>query len=103
MINNENLKHCPIRKALNILGGKWVFIILMELKKTKRYGEIKKTIPDISEKILIEKLRLLEKHKFIKRKNFNTIPPHVEYSLTALGKDTIKIIPSLIKIGEQLK
>lgn len=101
-MENIDIKNCPIRKMFNVIGSKWTFLILMELEETKRYGEIKKRIPDISEKMLIEKLRLLEKHKFITRKNYNRIPPKVEYSLTKLGKETAKLTPMLANIGRKL-
>ena len=98
----QNINNCPIRKAFQVLGSKWTFLILLELKEIKRYGEIKKKIPDISEKMLIEKLRLLENYKFISRKDFHQIPPKVEYSLMELGKEALDLVPLLAKIGEQI-
>jgi len=101
-MENKDIKNCPIRKAFQILGSKWTLLILMELKEVRRYGEVKKMIPDISEKMLIEKLRLLESYKFISRKNYNQIPPKVEYSLTKLGKEALELVPLLIKIGNKI-
>lgn len=100
-MDKNNIENCPIRKAFGILGSKWTFLILMELEDKKRYGELKKSISDITEKMLIEKLRLLEKHNFVLRKNYNLIPPKVEYSLTKLGKETLKLIPLLAEIGKK--
>ncbi len=98
----RDIQNCPIRKAFHVLGSKWIFLILLDLEKPKRYGEIRKSIPDISEKILIEKLKLLEKHQFIIRKNYNEIPPRVDYSLTETGKEVLKLVPILASIGENL-
>lgn len=97
-----DIKNCPIRKFFQILGSKWAFLIILELQTTKRYGEIKKAIPDVSEKMLIEKLKLLEKHDLILRKNYNEIPPKVEYSLTKSGREIINLAPLLVKIGKNL-
>ncbi|MCK5601779.1 helix-turn-helix transcriptional regulator [Candidatus Pacearchaeota archaeon] len=97
-----DIKNCPIRKFFQILGSKWAFLIILELKTTKRYGEIKKAIPDVSEKMLIEKLKLLRKHGLVLRKNYNEIPPRVEYSLTESGREIIKLAPLLMKIGKNL-
>lgn len=101
-MKNILISNCPIRKAFTVLGSKWVFLIILELNEKKRYGELKKAIPDISEKMLIEKLRLLEKHGFISRKNYKTIPPKVEYSLTNFGKEVLELKPILVKIGNNI-
>lgn len=102
MINKSKINECPIRKALQILGGKWTVLLLMELEIPKRYGELKKAVPEISEKMLIQKLRLLETGQFVTRKDFQQVPPKVEYSLTKLGKEALKIIPILRDIGNRL-
>lgn len=59
-------------------------------------------IPDITEKVLISKLKTLEENGFIKRKNYGEIPPRVEYSLTALGKNALNLIPALAEIGRKI-
>jgi DNA-binding HxlR family transcriptional regulator len=101
-MENVSIKNCPIRKAFQVLGSKWVFLIILELNTVKRYGEIKRAIPDISEKILIEKLKILEKNNFIFRKNYKTIPPKVEYSLTEKGREVLELTPVLVRIGENI-
>ncbi len=98
-----DVSDCPIRRAFKVLGSKWTFIILLQLEQTRRYGEIKKRIPDISEKILIEKLRLLQKYELITRKDYQQIPPRVEYALTALGNTALELKPALLKLGTQMK
>ena len=59
---------------------------------SKRFGELKKGIPDISEKMLIQSLKNMTENKFISRKDFKTVPPKVEYSLLPKGKKTLKIM-----------
>lgn len=98
----EDFQTCPVRKSLKVLGSKWVFIIIMELSETRRFNELKHKIPDISEKVLIDKLKLLEISNFIIRKDFKKIPPKVEYSLTKNGKQALSLIPELRKIGKNL-
>ena len=102
-INAEkHSKLCPVRKALAILGSKWAFIIIMELDKPRRFNDLRRSIDDISEKVLIDKLKLLEKSGFIARRDFKEIPPRVEYSLTSKGREVLKLIPTLSKIGKSL-
>lgn len=98
----HDISKCPIRKALQVLGGKWTMLILMNLAEPKRYGELKKLLPDISEKVLIQKLRYLEKNAIIKRKDFQEIPPKVLYSITRLGGKALSFIPGLEEIGKKL-
>jgi DNA-binding HxlR family transcriptional regulator len=75
----------------------------MELKDSKRFNELKRSIPDISEKVLIDKLKVLEGAGFVDRKDFKEIPPRVEYSLTKNGLQVFDLIPELIKIGKKIK
>lgn len=96
---NYNLKDCPIRKNIKILGGKWSLLILLALKKRNlRFGEIKREIPDISEKMLIQTLRLLVENNFISRKDFKFVPPKVEYKILKKGKKAVKIIDIILDI-----
>jgi len=97
-MTKHNEQTCPSRKALKILGGKWSMLIIYYLSEIKRYGELKKLIPDIS----IQNLRQLKKFKIVKRKDFHQIPPKVEYSLTPLGKEFLSLIPILVDLGKKL-
>lgn len=84
--------------AMGFLGGKWIAVILWQLRKEpKRFGELGKLIPGITEKMLSIQLRKLEKDGFVQRKIFAEVPPRVEYSLTESGKN---MVPMLEKIGE---
>ena len=93
-------ENCPVRKSLAILGGKWTLLILFQLnERVLRYGELKRTIPGISEKVLIQELNFLVEHKFISKKSFPEIPPRVEYRLTKLGLNTLPIVDKLAEFG----
>jgi DNA-binding HxlR family transcriptional regulator len=98
-IKNFESKDCPIRNGMTVLGGKWSMVILANLLGgKKRYGELKKCIPDVTEKMLIHRLKDLEKSKLITRKDYQENPPKVEYSISKNGLEATKIIPILVKI-----
>jgi len=87
---------CSIEKALDVIGGKWSFLVLRELfDGTKRFGELKKAIPSISPKALTDTLRHLEENNVIAREAFPTVPVTVEYSLTEKGKAFNKILKEM--------
>ena len=94
---------CPVRTALSILWGRWTLLILYTLgEEPKRYGELKKLIPDITEKMLIEKLKELQSSGFVTRKDFKTIPPKVVYTITDLWKTSLQMMPVLVSVWEEL-
>jgi DNA-binding HxlR family transcriptional regulator len=79
---------CPVSYTLEKIGGRWKPLILYNLRDgKKRYSELKKAMPLISEKMLIQQLKELEKDNLVMRKAMPVIPPHVEYSLTKNGKE----------------
>jgi len=79
--------HCGLTFAMTLLSGKWKVNILWMLKNNvNRYGKLKSKIEGISEKMLTERLRDLESEGLIIRKDFQTVPPHVEYYLSETGK-----------------
>lgn len=87
----EKPYNCGIGPAFEVIGGKWKAVILWELNnQTCRFGELKRLVVGISEKMLIQQLRELEEDGLISRKMFNEIPPRVEYSATSLG-DSLNI------------
>lgn len=99
-IISQSDENCPVRKSLKLLGGKWTLLILFQINdRVIRYGELKRTIPDISEKMLIQELNFLVEHKFVSKKAFPEIPPRVEYSLTQLGLNTLPVIDRLASFG----
>lgn len=94
---------CPVRKAMEIVGGRWRLFIIQQIgAKTLRYGEIKRAIPDVSEKMLIQELKYLVAAGMIEKKSFGEIPPRVEYRLTEKGKKALPLLKHIKKFGEAL-
>lgn len=92
---------CPTETALSVMGGKWKEMILFYLADgTKRYNELKRLIPDITQRMLTKQLRDLETDGIIHRKVYPVIPPKVEYSLTDTGNKLKPIISALRDWGE---
>lgn len=93
----------PVEFAIDRIGGTWKMPILWRLKdKIYRYGELKKAIPHISDKMLTTQLRELEHDGFIYRKVYAVVPPKTEYSITERGKMAIPIVETLRRFGIQL-
>jgi DNA-binding HxlR family transcriptional regulator len=91
---------CPVLTAVNTIGGKWKIIIIYNiLEGTKRFGELKRLIPGITQKMLTQQLRELEADGIIHRKVYAEIPPKVEYSITVLGRKLETIFASLCRWG----
>jgi DNA-binding HxlR family transcriptional regulator len=95
---------CPITSTVLAIGGRWKIIILWQLKdRSLRYNEIRKAIPRISEKMLIQQLKDLMQSNWVGKKDFGEIPPKTEYSLTELGKSFIPILESIYEWGTENK
>ena len=93
-------ENCPVRKSLSILGGKWTLLILFQInERIIRYGDLKRSITGISEKVLIQKLNHLIDHKLVEKKSYPEIPPRVEYRLTKIGLKTLPVIENLAIFG----
>jgi DNA-binding HxlR family transcriptional regulator len=93
---------CPVRRTLNILGGKWTLLILFQInERVIRFGELKRSIPGISEKMLIQELNFLVENKLVSKKSYPEIPPKVEYRLTDLGIKTLPIAETLGVFGQE--
>ena len=96
-VSDEN---CPVRKTLGLLGGKWTLLILFQINnRVIRYGELKRAIPGISEKVLIQELNFLVENKLVAKKSYPEIPPRVEYRLTKIGLKTLPIADELASFG----
>lgn len=89
-MENEIIKitaRCPIRTTLEMLGGKWKLLILYQLMaQDLRPSALRRLIPDISEKMLIQELKSLIESQLVERVNFGEVPPKVEYKITEKGK-----------------
>lgn len=92
---------CYVEVALNILGGKWTILLVHELMDgPKRFGELRRAIPEASAKMLTMRLRDLEFAGILQREAFAEVPPHVEYRLTAKGLELRNAIEELRQWGE---
>ncbi len=92
---------CPIRTTLELLGGKWKLLILFELKDgAVRLSDLRRKIPDISEKMLIQELKVLVMNKLVERKNYGEVPPRVTYSLTESGDLAIPLVDAMKKFAD---
>ena len=98
------LPACPVETTLMMIGDKWKVLILRDLMPgTKRFGELKKSIGKVSQKVLTAQLRDMEEKGLISRKVYAEVPPRVEYSLTELGKSLAPILDSMRIWGEHYK
>lgn len=93
---------CEIEVVLEIISGKWNALILWTLgtEGTKRFGELKRALSGVTQKMLTQQLRTLEKYGIVKRTVYHEIPPVVEYSLTEKGNELIPILKELDKWGK---
>ena len=98
------LPPCPIETTLLLLSNKWTILILRDLfDGTKRFGELKKSLTGVSQKVLTANLRTLEEKGIVRRKIYPEVPPRVEYSLTELGTTLKPVIDSMKEWGEYYK
>ncbi len=91
---------CPITSTIIAIGGRWKLIILWQLKDgALRYNALRKAIPNISEKMLIQQVNELIQSGWVHKKDFNEIRPRTEYSLTDLGQSFLPILHSILEWG----
>jgi DNA-binding HxlR family transcriptional regulator len=92
---------CPIRTTLELLGGKWRLLIVHQLAAGPlRFGELKRLLPDISEKMLVQEVRLLTDAALLSRRNYGEVPPRVEYALTAAGREALTVVAAAAAFGQ---
>ena len=92
---------CGLEASLDVVGGKWKVLILWPLHpEPRRFGELRREVKGISEKMLIQQLRELEADGIVARKDFHEVPPRVEYSLTKLGEELRPSIDEMWKWGK---
>lgn len=104
MIDKNNLPACPVETTLKIIGDKWKVLILRDLfTGTKRFNELKRSLTNVTQKMLTQQLRELENDGIIHREVYPVVPPKVEYSLTELGKTIKPVIDSMYDWGNYLK
>lgn len=102
--NAKTLPACPVETTLTLIGNKWKVLILRELLPgTKRFGELKKSIGSVSQKVLTAQLRDMEGNGLLSRKVYAEVPPRVEYTLTDLGYSLKPILDAMWNWGEEYK
>lgn len=104
MLETKELPACPVETTLMLTGDKWKVLILRDLMPgKKRFGELKKSIGGVSQKVLTAQLRDMEANGLVNRKVYPEVPPRVEYSLTELGKSPKPILDAMWTWGEGYK
>ena len=100
---NGEVHHCAMDVTMNYIGGKWKTVVLWYLRKEpKRFSELKRHIPGITEKMLSLQLKQLETDGLVSRKIFAEVPPRVEYFLTEEGKTLIPLLEEIAKWGRYM-
>ena len=95
-----DLPACPVETTLMLIGDKWKILILRDLMEgTKRFGELKKSIGTVSQKVLTAQLRDMEDKGLLTRKVYAEVPPRVEYTLTETGYSLKQILDSMVAWG----
>lgn len=100
----KELPACPVETTLTLIGDKWKVLILRDLLPgTKRFGELRQSIGNVSQKVLTAQLRDMEESGLVNRKVYAEVPPRVEYSLTDLGHSLKPILDAMQNWGEGYK
>ncbi|MDE6111313.1 MAG: helix-turn-helix transcriptional regulator [Eubacterium sp.] len=100
----KELPACPVETTLSLIGNKWKVLILRDLiPGTKRFGELKKSLGTVSQKVLTAQLRDMESDGLVTRTVYPEVPPRVEYTLTDLGMSLQPILDSMWQWGENYK
>lgn len=104
MKTKEELPDCPVATTVQLIGSKWKLLILRNLlTRSWRFNELRKDLDGISQKVLTDCLRSMEEDGIITRTVYPEVPPHVEYSLSALGESMRPIIKSMESFGLSYK
>jgi len=93
---------CPVEVSMDLIAGKWKLLIMWHLrKKTRRFGELQRKIPNVTQKMLTQQLRELERDNLIHREVYPVVPPKVEYSLTPFGRSFRPILNMMLVWGHE--
>lgn len=102
IVMGDETYYCAMDVSMSFIGGKWKTVVLWYLRKgPKRFGELKKLIPPITEKMLSLQLKELEKDGIVKRSIFPEVPPRVEYELTDEGKTLLPLLEEIAAWGRR--
>lgn len=103
-METQNLPACPVETTLTLIGDKWKVLILRDLMGgTRRFGELKRSIGKVSQKVLTAQLRAMEESGLLLRKVYAEVPPRVEYTLTDTGYSLKPILDAMWSWGEDYK
>lgn len=104
MFPNEKMTDCPVATTINLIGNKWKLLIIRDLTGgKKRFGELRKSLTGISQRVLTQNLRELESDGLIDRAVYAEVPPRVEYSLNVTGMSLKPVIDSMADWGTRYK
>ncbi|MBD5082993.1 MAG: helix-turn-helix transcriptional regulator [Clostridiales bacterium] len=102
--NDEIIDACPVATTVNLIGSKWKLLIMRNLlQRPWRFNELQKSLEGISQKVLTDSLRSMERDGIINRTVYPEVPPRVEYSLSEIGESMRSIINAMQEWGENYK
>ncbi|WP_077849367.1 winged helix-turn-helix transcriptional regulator [Clostridium puniceum] len=100
----KELPACPVEMTLQLIGNRWKVLIMRDLLEgTKRFGELKKSVGSITQKVLTQNLREMEASGLLIRKVYAEVPPRVDYTLTELGYSLKPILDAMVEWGTSYK
>lgn len=100
----KELPACPVETTLMLIGNKWKVLILRDLMEgTRRFGQLKKSVGNVSQKVLTAQLRSMEQDELLTRKVYAQVPPRVEYTLTERGRSLKPILDAMRHWGEEYR
>ena len=104
VVNEKTLPACPVETTLTLISDKWKVLIIRDLLPgTKRFGELRKSIGSVSQKVLTTQLRQMEERGLLTRTVYPEVPPRVEYALTELGHSLEPVLEAMRDWGEAYK
>ena len=100
----KELPACPVETTLTLISNKWKVLIVRDLLAgTKRFGELQRSVGNVSQKVLTAQLREMEEDGLVDRKVYPEVPPRVEYSLTELGRSLEPVLSAMWNWGEEYR
>ena len=100
----KELPACPVETTLTLISSKWKVLIVRDLLAgTKRFGELQRSVGNVSQKVLTAQLREMEEDGLVDRKAYPEVPPRVEYSLTELGRSLEPVLSAMWNWGEEYR